>query len=173
MANVERKVSGRFAGIPIVTEARSANGCADDAMGTIGGGVAALLVEIAERLESMANDGTPAAIDLRSLPMNETERARLRTVLGEGEVTISLCIDGDSTIRETAISGVWWTEYRQEDGTVVAEFIEVAQVPGILPVDDRGELRKGAQRLRAEIAVMSGQSAAQRKEEEIGNGLTR
>lgn len=116
--------------------------------GTIGGGVNAILSEIAARLERVARGDGPDAIDMRTLPISEDEREQLRRALGVGEVSITLRTDGESTIRETAIRGVWWNQFRDIDGQLIAEFIEVAPVPGILPVP-ADELRKGAQQLRA------------------------
>jgi len=118
--------------------------------GTIGGGVTALLIEIATHLDRLADGGEPTAIDLRSLPMSPTDLEQLREALGRGEVVITLQIDGESTIWETAVQGVWWTEHRDRDGELLAAFIEVARVPGILLVDS-DTLRSGAQRLRASV----------------------
>ena len=119
--------------------------------GTIGGGVRAILSEIAARLERLAAGGEPEAVDLRSMPMSPTDREQLWQALGTGEVVITLQVDGDSTIRETAVRGVWWNEFRDGRGELVAEFIEVAPVPGILPVQV-DEMRQGANRLRARSA---------------------
>jgi hypothetical protein len=115
---------------------------------TIGGGFAAILTEIATLLERVAATGEAAAIDLRSLPMNAADRSRLLEALGPGEVEITLRADGDSSIRETGVQGVWWTEHRDRNGALIACYIEIARVPEILPVPDE-ELRRGAERLRA------------------------
>lgn len=115
--------------------------------GTIGGGAAALLTEIATLLARAAESGESQAIDLRSLPMSAAERAQLLAALGPGEVEITLRADGESTIRETSVRGVWWTEHRDREGAVVAAFIEIGAVPAILVVD-ADELRGGAERLR-------------------------
>lgn len=125
---------------------------------TIGGGVSAILMEIAARMEALVAGGEAAAIDLRSLPMSASDRQNLVDALGPGEVTIALEIDGSSTIRETGIRGVWWSEYRDRVGTVVAAFIEVAHVPMILPVGD-DELAQGAHRLRAMVSPSADLSA--------------
>ena len=118
------------------------------ATGTIGGGVTAILIEIASQLDRLANGGEPSAIDLRSLPMSPGDREQLQQALGPGEVTITLQGDGESTIRETGIQGVWWSEYRDRGGELIAGFIEIAQVPAILPVEPE-QLRRGAQQLRS------------------------
>lgn len=136
-------MSSRLSQIPVRVET------ADPAAptGTIGGGVTAILAEIATLLERLAADGRPGAVDLHSLPMSPADRRRLSEALGPGEVTITLRADGDSTIRETGVRGVWWTEHRDRDGEVIAAFIEVSRTPEILTVDV-DELRRGAGRLR-------------------------
>lgn len=115
--------------------------------GTIGGGVAAILTEIATLLERVAATGESAAIDLRSLPMSPAERERLAETLDRGEVEIILRADGESLIHETGVQGVWWTEHRDRSGAVIAAFIEIARVPEILIVPGE-ELTRGAARLR-------------------------
>lgn len=119
---------------------------------TIGGGVTAILAEIAAALERLAAGGASSAIDLRSLPMSDRDREQLIAALGPGEVQITLDPDGASSIRETDVRGVWWTEYRDAAGARLAAFIEVAPVPGILAVEP-DELRQGAQRLFAAVAA--------------------
>jgi hypothetical protein len=52
----------------------------------LGAGVSAILAELATLLEQLAEQQTPAAIDLRSLPMSPKERDELQQLLGEGEV---------------------------------------------------------------------------------------
>lgn len=138
----------RISEIPIRVERRP--GSAADT-GTIGGGVTAILIEIATLLERLAEGGEPGAIDLRSLPISAAERTRLLEALGPGEVQITLQADGESTIHETSVQGVWCNEHRDRGGELIASFIEVARVPAILPVES-DELRRGAQRLRAAVA---------------------
>ena len=137
----------RLTEIPVRFESRAE--AAPD--GTIGGGVTAILMEIATQLDQLAAGGEPGAIDLRSLPMSPDDRAQLLEALGPGEVTITLETDGESCIRETGVHGVWWGEYRDRGGEVIAAFIEIARVPTILPVES-DELRRSAQQLRAGVA---------------------
>lgn len=144
----------RLAEIPIRVEGVSTatGGCGSNSRdiddgATIGGGVAAILHEIASRLENLAAGGEVDAIDLRSLPMSPTDREQLLAALGPGEVTITLRAEGESTIRETDIHGVWWTELRDPGGGVIAAYIEIARVPTILAVED-DELKRGAGSLR-------------------------
>jgi hydrogenase-1 operon protein HyaF len=133
----------RLSAIPIRVEGHEAP--ADT--GTIGGGVSAILSEIATLLDQVAESGEAAAIDLRSLPMSPADRACLIEALGPGEVRITLEADGESTIRETGVHGVWWTEHRDRNGAVIAAFIEIGRVPEILVLPGE-DLRRGAGRLR-------------------------
>ncbi len=124
---------------------------------TVGGGIGAILAEIAELLERLARTGEPGAIDLRSLPLSSADRAQLLQALGMGEVDARMQANGESRIRETAVHGVWWTEHRDSDGALLATLIEVARVPDILIVGE-DDLLRGASRLRANLTL---QSAAQ------------
>jgi hydrogenase-1 operon protein HyaF len=115
----------RLAGIPIRIEpAARVDG--------LGGGVTAILHEIATLLERLASANEPAAIDLRSLPMSALDRTELKRALGEGEVRATLNAEGLSTIQETRIPGVWWIEHRDSRDELVAELIEVTCLPEIL-----------------------------------------
>ena len=125
--------------------------------GTVGGGIGAILAEIAELLERLARTGEPGAIDLRSLPLSPADRAQLLQALGTGEVDARMQANGESRIRETAVHGVWWTEHRDSSGELLATLIEVARVPDILIVGE-DDLLRGASRLRASLTL---QSAAQ------------
>ena len=97
-----------------------------------GGGVAAILTELATRLECLADNGDTALIDLRSLPMRPADRDELLEALGSGEVTATLDAQGVSTLRETAFAGIWWTVHRDRDGKLTSELLEVSLVPAIL-----------------------------------------
>ena len=116
----------------------------------LGAGIDAVLTEVAQRLERLADGGTPDAIDLRSLPLNPVERERLLGLLGEGEVDVTLSLDGASRVRETAIAGVWWIEHRDGRGELIAELLEIARIPEILNADP-GDLARSADALRARV----------------------
>lgn len=135
----------RLADIPIRLEALSANG-------GLGGGVTALLTELATLLERFAEDEESAAIDLLSLPMGPQDRALLQRALGEGEVRATIDAEGVSTIRETHIGGVWWVEHRDRDGELIAELLEVTRVPAIL-ASAPDEIAAGGRALRQQIAA--------------------
>jgi hydrogenase-1 operon protein HyaF len=118
----------------------------------LAGGLAALLSELAQRLEQLAAGGAPEAIDVRSLPLNPAERERLLDLLGEGEVDVTLTLDGPSRVRETGLAGVWWVEHRDARGTVIAEQLEVARIPEILNAD-AGDIARSAAALRERVAA--------------------
>lgn len=116
----------------------------------LAGGAAAVLSEVADRLERLAAGGAPHVIDLRSLPLNPAEREALRGLLGSGEVDVTLQIGGASRVRETGAAGVWWIEHRDGRGELVAETLEIARVPDILHPDPE-DLGRSAGALRARI----------------------
>jgi hydrogenase-1 operon protein HyaF len=90
------------------------------------------LSELASCLDRLATTDECAAIDLRSLPLSPDDRMELQHLLGNGEVTATLHAEGESTLRETAFSGIWWVEHRSRDGDLVADLLEVTRVPAIL-----------------------------------------
>lgn len=118
----------------------------------LGGGVAAILMELAGSLERLAESQIPAAIDLRSLPMSPQDRIELRRALGEGEVQATVTADGLSSIRETRISGVWWVEHRDARGALTAELLEVTRFPEILATAS-DEIAAAARALREHMST--------------------
>lgn len=120
----------------------------------LNGGVAAIATEIASLLDRLAAHGEAGAIDLRSLPMTSGDRQGLEQLLGAGEVRATIDADGVSSVRETGIAGVWWTEHRDRQGKVLAEIIEICRIPEIL-VLATDALPAGARLLRERIAASS------------------
>lgn len=120
--------------------------------GGLGGGVTAILFELVGHLERLAHHKTSATIDLRSLPMSPKDRIELQRALGEGEVQATVTASGLSNIRETRVPGVWWVEHRDRDGELIAELIEVTQVPEFL-TSATDEIASGARKLRAQITT--------------------
>jgi hydrogenase-1 operon protein HyaF len=118
----------------------------------LAGGVEAVLTELATCLERLAGGGAPDPIDLRSLPLNPSERERLAALLGDGEVDVTLTLDGESRVRETGIAGVWWIEHRDGRDELITELLEVARVPEILRAD-AGDIARSAALLRERIAA--------------------
>ena len=141
----------RLADIPIRIEPARVEP-APVAGGGLGGGVSAILSELATLLERLVNGGSPGTIDLRSLPMSPQDRAELEHALGEGEVQATVNAKGLSTMRETRVSGVWWIEHFDEQGELVAELIEVSRVPDLLS-SASDEIAAGARALRAQITA--------------------
>jgi len=99
---------------------------------TIGGGVQAMAHEILSHLERLHATGETAAIDLKSLPMAPDEFHGIKKMLGQGELDLTVDMDGPTRIRETAYAGVWWIQHTGEDGRILAEYIEIARFPDFL-----------------------------------------
>ena len=110
----------------------------------------AILTEIAELLEQLAENNMSGAIDLRGLPMTEEDRIRLEDRLGRGEVSARLDVAGMSEVWETSYPGVWWIRHRGGDGQIAAEEIAVTQIPDIL-VSPEEDVRAAAVRINAEL----------------------
>jgi hydrogenase-1 operon protein HyaF len=142
----------RLAEIPIRIEGLPAAPAGPAPSGGLGGGVAALLTELASLLNRLAETRLPAVIDLRSLPMSPQDRTELQHVLGEGEVCATIEAQGLSTLRETRVAGVWWVEHRNAEGELVAELLEIAQVPAIL-ASTPDEIAAGARALREHLSL--------------------
>jgi hydrogenase-1 operon protein HyaF len=128
-------------------------------VGGLGGGVTAILSELAGLLERLANGEEPAAIDLRSLPMSAQDRVALQRALGEGEVQATLNAEGLSNIRETQVPGLWWVEHRDRHGELIAELIEVTRMPQIL-MSALDEIAAGARALREQITTAAAARAS-------------
>lgn len=135
------------AGIPI--RVKENRGCGSPS--GLGGGLRAVMHEIAGMLRKLAETGEGGHIDLRSLPTNPGELEDLKKALGEGEATVDLRLEtGLSRCRETSIPGVWWIAHQDAGGDTVAEFIEVAQVPEIL-VLETADIHEGVARLEEKL----------------------
>ncbi len=117
----------------------------DDAESTF---TPALLAEIADHLEALQERGATHLVDLRGLPMTRSDRSALIGALGRGEITIQVDALGRSEAWETGYAGVWWVEHRSPEGMVVAEHIEIAFVPQIVPAHP-DDVRSALARLRA------------------------
>ncbi|MDT8437425.1 MAG: hydrogenase expression/formation C-terminal domain-containing protein [Wenzhouxiangellaceae bacterium] len=112
-------------GIPVTLKSAPAGN-------TIGVGLRALVHEIAAHLDELVSTGQAHAIDLKSLPMAPQEFNELKKLLGEGEIDMTLDIDGPTRIRETAFAGVWWIQHQADNGRILAEYIEIARFPDFL-----------------------------------------
>jgi hypothetical protein len=135
----------RLAGIPILVEPPAR-------VDGLGGGVTAVLHEILTLLERLSVANERASIDLRSLPMSPSDRTELKGALGAGEVHATLNAEGISAIQETRVSGVWWIEHRDSQDQLVAELIEITDLPAIL-ASAPGEIAAGVRTLREQLAT--------------------
>lgn len=102
--------------------------------GVPSGNAEALVREIETLLDNLLRTGEGGALDLRSLPLNATDREALRVRLGRGEVDIRMDLAGLSSIHETGVPGVWWIAHHDPAGQLVSEFIEVAYAPDLIAV---------------------------------------
>ena len=94
--------------------------------------VDAVMRELQVMLQQCIENDEEGVIDVHSLPMSEATRQLLRDRLGEGEVSVTAKLSGETTVYETGFAGVWWVSHRNFDGQLIAEQIEVTQVPAIL-----------------------------------------
>ncbi len=92
----------------------------------------AVLQELIAQLQVFAETGRHHVIDLTSLPINSTDKRKLETTLGQGEVHITLSTIGESHINETAFSGIWWVKHYNTEQKIISEFIEITDVPDII-----------------------------------------
>lgn len=140
----------RLSEIPVTVEPSASR---EDTL--LGGGVIAMLHEIAALLERLHRHGEAGAVDLATMPMATHERECLREALGEGEVDAEVRVDGVSQVRETAIHGVWWVTHRDPEGNVLAELVEITTVPMILRTD-AADIANGVVRIGQRLAMQEG-----------------
>lgn len=106
----------------------------------------AVLTEVSEMLKRLLDEGMEDSIDLRSLPLSPADLDWLEEQLGRGEVEIVMEAGGRSVLTETAYPGVWLVTHRDRQDHAVAQFIEIAYVPKIVP-PDISDVEKGYKRL--------------------------
>jgi hydrogenase-1 operon protein HyaF len=138
----------RLSEIPVRVDGLPQSAPPDLTPAGLGGGVAAILSELAALLERLAASDETAMIDLRSLPMSAADRILLQRALGDGEVHATLQAQGTSTARETGVAGVWWIEHRDAHDALLAELLEVARFPQILATAP-DEIQQAAAALQA------------------------
>lgn len=90
----------------------------------------AILADIQLMLAQINETGQGSLMTLNELPAADLEL--LNQILGEGEV--SVLIDGEKPVRiqETVMAGIWRIRSFDEKGNVLAEAIEVADIPEIV-----------------------------------------
>jgi HupH hydrogenase expression protein len=115
------------------------------------GAARAVLHQIEAMLETLGAFGQADSIDLRRLPLEAQDYEELRETLGQGEVSARLDSLGATHVWETAVPGVWWLTHYNRGGEIIAEFIEVTEIPEILrtPPDD---IRAAPHLLRSRLA---------------------
>ncbi len=121
--------------------------------------------EIAAMLEALITSGQTDSIDLHRAPVGAHDRARLRDVLGQGEIEARLNCLGPTRIQETAVSGVWWVTHYSDDRRVLGELVEVTTCPELLstsPVDLHAGLKLLHTRLSAETHTADPEDVARR-----------
>jgi hydrogenase-1 operon protein HyaF len=117
---------------------------------TPSGQVLAIVTEIESMLSALVENGKTDSIDIRSLPMMPGDYESLKKILGEGEVSATVQALGPTQIQETGIHGVWWVTHYNSDDEVMAEFIEVSQVPAIVNTD-KEDIKEGCELLQQRI----------------------
>lgn len=105
---------------------------ADMAADPVIGNALPILNEIATLLERLVDAGESASIDLRAMPLAPGDYEMIEQVLGRGEIDATLDALGRTSIRETAVRGVWWVRHFNAHDEIMAEFIEVTRVPELL-----------------------------------------
>jgi hydrogenase-1 operon protein HyaF len=118
------------------------------------GNVEPLLHQIRHALDALLREGTSTCIDLLALPLAPGEEARLRSLLGSGEVRAQLKVLGLSEIAETAYAGVWLVSHDDEHGEPLARFIEITCVPELLR-SQPDDIRLALEHLSAHLSLAS------------------
>lgn len=109
------------------------------------GNVVPILNEIRHALQRLIDDGESTIIDLRAIPMGPGEEQHIETILGVGEVRVTIDAMGPSTINETLLAGVWLVTHYNADDEILGKFIEITRYPSILESqteDMRGALER-------------------------------
>ena len=94
--------------------------------------VMALLQELQGMHSELVHTGKATSLDIRSLPLIPDDYTYLKSLLGEGEVTATINALGPTKINETEIPGVWWVTHYNTDDMILAESIEVTELPEML-----------------------------------------
>ncbi|MBB3104816.1 hydrogenase expression/formation protein [Azomonas macrocytogenes] len=91
-------------------------------------------LELLERVQAELDGykaGEPGrAVELACLP--EPGLALLNQILGEGEVAVQVCGAQPVRIQETVLAGVWWGQQLDEQGIIVRQWLEIADVPALV-----------------------------------------
>ena len=111
--------------IPVQVEAQaSGTACRGNAI--------PILHEVRHALERLISRGEATRIDLNAIPFGPGDEVWLNALLGTGEVHATIEALGPTSVRETAIPGVWLVDHRNPEGERLALHLEVTCIPGIL-----------------------------------------
>jgi hydrogenase-1 operon protein HyaF len=91
-----------------------------------------ILNEVKHALEQLINNEKTTVIDLRSIPLAPGEEDKIITILGQGEVDVTLQTLGLTHIVETNYSAVWLVTHFNTDDDIIGRYIEITKMPEIL-----------------------------------------
>jgi hydrogenase-1 operon protein HyaF len=100
-----------------------------------------LMLQIEQALQDLLDAGSATVIDLAAMPFSSQDEEDLRQLLGQGEVSATLDVFGQTLIQETALPGVWLVEHKDGEERRLTLHLEINRVPSILvtPVEDIAE----------------------------------
>lgn len=111
----------------------------------------AVLGALEELLGNYATSGERGDLDIGRSPLTSEERRALEVFLGLGEVEARIDALGVTLVRETSVGAVWWVRHYDGASRLVAEFIEVTDIPELLKAPPEG-LSAGLEKVRAQLA---------------------
>ncbi len=132
---------------------------------------AAILHELERMLEALLSTGAEDSMDLRHSPLAPPAYQQLKDTLGKGEVTADITSLGRTTIRETAVPGVWWITHIGDDERVLGEFLEVTACPHLLksqPEDLELAITRLQERVSRQPAAPPDREAVARRVAQLG-----
>jgi hydrogenase-1 operon protein HyaF len=109
------------------------------------GTVLSLLGQLESSLEKLIASGEQGTIDIQALPVH---RQALADCLGSGDVEANVEALGRTHVRETGICGVWWVTHYNMSSEIVAEIIEICEIPEIFRAHP-AQLRSSLEQLRS------------------------
>ena len=105
---------------------------ANETEAPLSGVVIALLHEVKASLAQLVDSGKETIINLRAMPFGPNDLALLDNFLGEGEVSATLKLSGQSQITETKFSGVWRIRHFGQGHNIMVDEIAITQIPPIM-----------------------------------------
>ncbi len=120
-----------------------------------------LLHEIKHALVELLKSGTETIIDLGAIPFAPGDERILNDMLGPGEVRATLSVMGESSVRETAIPGVWRIDHLDTKGELQSRFIEITFLPDILKTQ-REDAERGLEELADRLKSFDDKQTDQR-----------